>query len=206
MTSDRTVAAYDQIAALYAKRNAAMPEDLATLATRFLELVRQGAKILDVGCGAGRDMAWMEARGARVTGVDLSAGMLAEARRQVRGALLQMDMRRLNFPDARFGGVWCTASLLHLPKREAPGALREMRRVLVPHGILFLCIQEGAGEGWESAPYDVAVDRFFARYRMEETNDTLSRAGFVILACHRTDAGSRRWLQILAKKATEGGE
>lgn len=203
MTSDRTISAYDRIAPLYAERNAAMPEELAACATWFLAQIGPGAGILDVGCGAGRDMAWMEARGARATGVDLSAGMLAEARRKVRGPLLQMDMRRLNFPAARFGGVWCTASLLHLPRREAPDALREMRRVLVPDGILFLGIQEGAGEGWETAPYDVPVDRFFARYQMEEATAMVSRAGFVVLACHRTAAGSRHWLQILARKTGE---
>lgn len=85
MTSDGTIAAYDRIAALYAKRNAAMPEDLAAMATRFLELVRPDTEILDAGCGAGRDMAWMEAWGAQIIGIDLSAGMLAETRQRVHG-------------------------------------------------------------------------------------------------------------------------
>lgn len=206
MISRTNTAAYDRIAPLYAERNAVMPKDLATLATRFLELVGPEAQILDVGCGAGRDMAWMESRGATVTGIDLSTGMLAEAGRQVHGPLLQMNMRHLSFPDAHFGGVWCTASLLHLPKREAPDALREMCRVLVSDGILFLGIQEGTGEGWEAGPHDIPVERFFARYRLEEVEDMLSRVGFVILEHHRFDAGSRRWLQFLAKKRAEGGE
>jgi len=205
-TSTMNAAAYDRIAPLYAQRNAAMPEELAAIASQFLALVGPEAALLDVGRGTGRDMAWMEARGVVVTGIDLSTGMLAEARRQVRGLLLQMDMRHLTFPDGRFDGIWCTASLLHLLKLDAPDALREMRRVLVDGGILFLGLQEGTGEGWEVGPYDVPVERFFARYRVAEVEEMLAQTGFVTLEYGSTDAGNRRWLQFLAEKLGEGGK
>src|SRR5690242_18132972 len=131
----RTV--YDQIAPEYAVRTAEMPPDLVACADRFLAWIDRDALVLDLGCGPGRDMAWMEARGARVIGADLSAGMLAQARGQVRGGLAQMDMGRLAFPSGSFAGVWCDAALLHLPKSAALHALGEMRRVSRLGGLLF---------------------------------------------------------------------
>jgi len=197
MTAERVAAAYDRIAADYAVINAAMPPTLAELATRFLARLGPDARVLDVGCGAGRDMAWMEARGATVTGIDLSTGMLTRAREIVQGELLGMDMRHLDLPDGHFDGVWCCVSLLHLPKTQAPIALAEMRRVLVPGGTLYLGVQEGEGEAWESAPYG-SVERLFARYTSPGAETLLSNAGYAVIERGSSTAGARRWLNFLA--------
>lgn len=193
----RVAAAYDRYAPEYAAINAAMPPQLAALAERFLNRLGPGARVLDLGCGAGRDMAWMEARGARVIGADLSAGMLMEAHSVAHGPLAQMDMCRLALAAGSFDGVWCSASLLHVPKAQAPAALAETRRVLVPGGTLYLGVQEGEGEMWERMP-DGTVERFFARYGMDEAAELLSRAGFSVIDRGRADSGSRRWLNYLA--------
>ncbi len=199
----RIGAAYDRIAADYAVRNAAMPSDLLALGVRFLTLVGPGARILDAGCGAGRDMAWLEGQGAVVTGIDLSRGMLAQARPGTRGNLVRMDLRRLALRSGRFRGVWCMASLLHVPKADAPDALRELRRVLAPGGALCLGLQEGEGEAWERVPYGT-VERLFARYTPEEVEALLDRAGFTVREWHANRAGARRWLQFLAAAPGKG--
>lgn len=199
MISDRTADAYDRIADDFARINAAMPAPLVDYGRRFLSLIGSHAQVLDVGCGAGRDMAWLEADGADVTGVDLSAGMCAQARRRVRGDVLCADMRRLPFPAGAFVGVWCMAALLHLSKVDAPVALAEMRRVLAPRGMLHLTLQEGQGETWEPVPYRrEVVERFFARYQYDEARALLEGAGFAILDSRTNEAGDRRWLQFLA--------
>ena len=197
MADKHTQAAYDQIAAQYAVKNAAMPKALTTAGRRFLELLGPGPRILDAGCGAGRDMAWLQRRGATVAGMDLSRRMLALAQSMARGPLLQMDMRSLALRAGIFAGVWCCASLLHLPKRQAPLALAEMRRVLVPHGLLFLSVQEGTGEGWEEGPYP-AVKRFFARYSHEEMATLLAQSGFRVIESSANAGRWQRWLQFLA--------
>ncbi len=53
--------AYDLIAQEYAVRHQAMPPRIVELGERFLGYLTPGSRILDVGCGSGRDMAWMEA-------------------------------------------------------------------------------------------------------------------------------------------------
>ncbi len=197
MTTKRMQGAYDAIAAQYAVINAAMPQALMNAAARFLTLAGPSARVLDVGCGAGRDMAWFERHGVPVTGIDLSRGMLLQARSQVQGQLLQMDMRRLAFRAASYDGVWCSASLLHLPKDEVPTTLAEFGRVLRPKGVLFLAVQEGTGEQWERGPYG-AVDRLFARYSPAEMTTLLSGGGFTVHEQASDEAGTRRWLQFVA--------
>ena len=132
-----------------------------------------------------------------VTGIDPSSGMLAQARARVRGDQLRMNLCRLAFSAGRFQGVWCMASLLRLPKAEAPDALGEMRRVLLPGGALLLGLQEGEGEIWESAPYGTA-ERLFVRYTPGEAEALLNLAGFSVHERAANDAGRRRWLQFLA--------
>ncbi len=197
MSTDQTRAAYDLIAPSYAQVNAAMPAELDAAAARLLELVGPKARVLDLGCGAGRDMSWLERLGFHVTGADYSPGMLAHALLRAIGPLMLMDMRHLGLRDRQFQGVWCCASLLHLPKREAPVALAEIRRVLVPGGVLFLSVQHGAGEVWESCAYADA-ERFFARYEQSEMAALLAECGFSMLESSSGQGGERLWLQFFA--------
>ena len=200
MFNERMADAYDRIAGDYAVINATMPATLIEFGLRFLSLTGTDAHIIDIGCGVGRDMAWLEEHGATVIGIDLSPGMLAQARSRVQGDLMQMDMRHLAFPAAHFQGAWCMAALLHLPKGEARGVLDETHRVLVPGGALHLSVQEGQGEAWEPVSYRTnhSVERFFARYTWDEANTLLNETHFRIIKSQRNDGGNRHWLQFLA--------
>ena len=99
-------------------------------------------------------MAWLEGLGLTVVGMDVSSGMLAQARARAEGALLRMDVRGLGLRAGQFQGIWCCASLLRLPKSETPAALAEMRPALMPGGLLFLSVQAGEAETWEPCRYD----------------------------------------------------
>ncbi len=158
---------YDQIAPQYAAQNVGMPPNLVEAAALFARLLPPGALVLDLGCGAGRDMSWLRGLGLKVVGLDHSAGMLGEARLRVGSGLLLMNMRFPGLRSRRFQGVWCCASLLHLTKLDVPAAVRQMARVLAAGGTLFLSVQEGVGEGWEDCPY-ARGERFYARYRRKK--------------------------------------
>ena len=75
-----------------------------------------------------------------------------------------------------------------------------MRRVLAARCPLLLSIQEGDGEGWEPSPYDVPVERFFARYGPDEAETLVTAAGFVVQERRRGESPNRRWLQYLATR------
>ena len=195
-------ATYDRIAANYEATNRRRsPAQYPELANGFVERARAvgGAapRAVEMGCGPGQDMAWLEGQGIRMVGVDLSAGMLGEARRQVRGPLVQADMRRLPLRSGERPGVWCSAALLHLRRADAPVALAEMARLVVAGAPLYLSLQGGAGETWEHQAYGHEVERFFARYGMEEAAALVEEAGFRVERSEREVAGARTWLRVL---------
>ncbi|MGL4176336.1 MAG: class I SAM-dependent methyltransferase [Dermatophilaceae bacterium] len=109
-----------------------------------------GGTVLDAGCSTGRMTRYVADRGLEDTGVDLSPGMLAMARRDhpdldVReGSLLSLPV-----DDASFDGVLLWYSLIHLTDAELPVALAEVFRVVRPDGCVLAPFQVGDG------PWDV---------------------------------------------------
>jgi ubiquinone/menaquinone biosynthesis C-methylase UbiE len=193
-------AAYDEIAPAWTERAAAtaFPASFTELAAQFMAMAGPGAPVLDLGCGPGLHAAWLMQHGLQVMGVDLSSAMLAQAAPKVREKLVQGDMCNLPFGDGAFGGVWCVASLLHLPKTESPVALSEVRRILHPGGALLLSIAEGDGEAWEIGPASLPVERYFAFYQRTEADGLLAAAGFAVQQCGHSTSPGRRWINLLA--------
>lgn len=107
------------------------------LAIERLKLV-PGQHVLDLGCGPGDGATRIAEAGAFAIGLDYSQGMLETARHAVglSGRLTRGDAGRLPFADASFDKICCTNSFHHYPDHLA--ALREMRRVLKPGGLLVL--------------------------------------------------------------------
>lgn len=148
--------------------------------------------VLDAGCGSGRDARALAARILPVLAVDLSQGMLDEAavwtaRRLPAGAIRYalMDLRRLELPDACCRGVWCSASLLHLPRPVAPRAVAELARVSRPGAPLVVFLKL-AGDGPEQRYIDYEHDnlpgarRFFAYYTPDEARALVEAAGYIV--------------------------
>jgi ubiquinone/menaquinone biosynthesis C-methylase UbiE len=146
-------------------------------------------------------MAWMEAQGFHVTGIDLSNEMLTQARMRVQGELLHQDMCHLTFPPASFEGIWCCSAFFHLPKTKATTALNQMQQVLVPGGILYLSLLEGQDETWKEESRFAGVKRFFAHYTSEEFETLLAQANFSLIEYSRDMADSAHtWLNFLTRK------
>jgi malonyl-CoA O-methyltransferase len=99
-----------------------------------------GLEVLDLGCGTGRHSLWLAGRGANVTAVDFSEGMLAEARRKPGAGAVRFVVHDLHetlpFPSASFARVVSGLVLEHLD--DLGGFFREARRVLRPGGLAFV--------------------------------------------------------------------
>lgn len=194
---EKVQTAYDQIVMEFAKQNHFhMAANLVSLAKKLISHVGPNGRIVEVGCGTGRDMAWFEAHSLSVTGLDLSIGMLTYARDQVHGDLCAMNMCHIGFRDEYFDGTWCCASLLHLPKDHAPNALREIYRIMKPNGMLVLSILEGATEGWEAGSA-FGVERYYARYQVTEMKTMLSENGFCVSDIEASPGNNRSWLAFV---------
>lgn len=173
--------------------------------------------VLDAGCGPGRDSRAFAATGLPVLGVDLSQGMLDEAgertaRRLPIGSIRYalMDLRRLELPDASCRGVWCSASLLHLPKRVAPRAMAELARVARPGAPVAVFLKDrqpdGEAERYEPYPTEAAPDgqRFYAYYTAEEAHALVADAGLEVIedtaAAHLDHSREHGWVCVFARK------
>lgn len=204
---DPTIATYDRIAVEFARRNFDLTN--GRYLDAFARAVTGNApaerfRILDAGCGPGRDSKWFRERGFQVIGVDLSAGMLAEARRRVPEVeFRQADLRYLDFPDGHFDGVWCCASLLHLPRHDVPAVLASFRRLL-DHGYLFIAVKAGQGEEIEERTYGPGSPRHFTYFTRHELELYVERAGFEVRELWEgepTPTARHGWLNLLAQTA-----
>lgn len=207
MSDNPTIATYDRVAAEFARRN--FSHIHADHLERFARAIDGSApaerfRILDAGCGPGRDSKWFREHGFQVIGVDLSAGMLAEARRRVPDVeFRQADLRSLDFPDGHFDGIWCCASLLHLPRHDVPVVLASFRRLL-DHGFLYVAVKAGQGEEVEERGYGAGNPRSFTYFTRHELELYVERAGFEVRQVWESDptpTARNGWLQILAQTA-----
>jgi SAM-dependent methyltransferase len=133
-----TLAAYDAAAAAYAQEWAGQPApvDLHDLVKRFF---RPGLTA-DIGCGSGRDAAWLAANGFPTVGYDPSAGLLAQARRAHPGvAFEQAALPELHgIAEDTFDNVLCETVIMHLGRKDIAPAVCRMLAILKPDGILAL--------------------------------------------------------------------
>lgn len=190
-------AAYDQIAGLYAARQANRDRSFPDLTTVFAGRLPRVADVADLGCGPADDGALFARAGHRVIGIDRSAGMLAHAARALPGRVIRADLRRLPLATEGIDGVWCCASLLHVPHDQTMTALREMRRVLRPGGSLALITAAGQGARLEPVPYAPTVQRWFFYRTAAELNEQVRAARLQVVAMTE-EVTSRHWLKILA--------
>ena len=200
-TVRRTVQSYNLIAAEYAAKWFDKPV-LEPFLNRFITLVRDHGWVIDIGCGPGRDLAYLLKHEVPTIGIDLSKSMLAEARRRVPGgAHIQADCRQLPFHTDSLAGIWACASLLHLPRSDFALAISEFARVLY-QGHLFLGMKEGDGEQWVQET--CGSDRFFTYYRPPEIESTLGRAGFELIELTRNidpSSTGTTWINVYAEQA-----
>ena len=133
-----TLAAYDSNAAHFAAewRDQEPPEDMyALLRAHFTP-----GPTIDVGCGAGRDTAWLAAHGFDARGIDASAGLLAEAR----AAHSALRFEQAALPElagverGTFQNVLCETVIMHLDPTQVGPAVRCLLALLRPGGTLYL--------------------------------------------------------------------
>jgi SAM-dependent methyltransferase len=136
-------------------------------------LVETGSgRILDFGCGPGRDVAAFAQRGFDVTGLDGSAEFCHMARQFSGRDVLHQDFLSLDLPAGAFDGIFANASLFHVPGQELPRVLSQLHTALDVGGVLFSSNPRGQGqEGWNG-------ERYGAYHSFSSWKALLETAGF----------------------------
>ena len=116
-------------------------------------------RILDFGCGPGRDLKAFKNLGHTAIGLD-GAARFAEMARNFSGCeVWHQDFLKLQLPPAYFDGIFANASLFHVPSQELPRVLKELYATLKPNGVLFSSNPRGDNqEGWNGERYGAYHD------------------------------------------------
>jgi SAM-dependent methyltransferase len=144
-----TLAAYDTDAASFAKdwHEQPAPHDLHDIVQRFF--VKDGTTA-DIGCGSGREVAWLNANGFLAVGYDASDGLLAEARARYP----DLDFVWAELPELygiaanTYDNVLCETVIMHLDRAQIAPSVRRMLDIVKPGGIFYLSwrVTEGADQ------------------------------------------------------------
>ena len=191
-----TINFYEKNAEAYAALT--VKADMSRAYEKFLAYLPHGAKVLDAGCGSGRDSLFFMRQGYRVTMLDASAAMCRCAEKLTGQKALHKTFAEINF-DKQFDGIWANASLLHVPEQELEKVLKILHRALKDDGVLYASWKYGEAERRDG-------ERFYCDMTEEKLKKLLRRTGcFVckevwvsedVLPLHR----EQRWLNVVLGK------
>ena len=145
VSDQQTLAEHNARAACYADdwHNQPEPADLHAVIRQFFT----PGPTADIGCGSGREVAWLNANGYPAVGYDAAEGMLAVARERYPQFSFRLaalpDLAGI--PDESFDNVLCETVIMHLPREQIAPAVRRLTAILKPAGILYASWRVTAG-------------------------------------------------------------
>jgi predicted TPR repeat methyltransferase len=168
---------------------------------RFISLIPKNGKVLDLGCGSGRDVQYFLDYDLNPVGVDASENLIEEAKKRVEiGEFKVMDIVNLDFKE-EFDGVWAQDIISYIGRNEINGVFSRINLSLVKKGMFFLSVREGDGEKLtkhEKLGKEEIMTGFFDK---EELEKLLKNNGFEIMNSYKQQGEDFTWINIFAKKS-----
>ena len=191
-----TLEYYDQNAEQFFKTTADV--DFTDTQDRFLQYLQLGSRILDLGCGSGRDARYFLGKGYQVDATDGSAEICRLASEYTGIPVRQMLFNELD-AEEEYDGIWACASILHLPEEELRDVMHRIGTALKKDGIFYTSFKYGDFAGERNGRYfrDFTEESFrefltdFHEFRMTDqwiTSDV------------RPNRGEERWLNVLLRR------
>lgn len=166
--------------------------------------LREGAHVLDLGCGAGVPSTKQLAERFQVVGVDISETQLRLARANVPGAtFIRSDLTELEFEDGSYDGIAALYSISHVPREEHPGLFEKITGWLRPGGFFLASLGVGGDPDWTGEW--LGVPMFFSSYDADANRQLLQAAGLTlvldeVVSMKEQGEGQVAFLWVLAQK------
>ena len=192
----RTLDYYEKNAKRFAEGTVAV--DFTATQNRFLDKLQPGGRILDFGCGSGRDTRYFLEQGYRVEAVDGSAELCRLA-----GEYMGIRVRQMLFGDLSevkvYDGIWACASVLHLPEHELRDVTGKMAAALKENGVLYLSFKYGTFSGERDGRFFTDMtEASFADLIREIVNLAVEEQW---VTCDvRPGREGERWLNLILRK------
>ncbi len=172
--------------------------DFTQIQNLFLEFLPEGARILDFGCGSGKDTKYFLDLGYQVDAVDGSIELCKAASEYTGITVKHMYFQDLDETE-KYDGIWACASILHAKKEELPDIIHKMSSATKANGIIYVSFKYGNFEGKRNG-------RYFTD--MTENMMTALLAGIPELKVEkqwitgdvRAGRGDERWLNMILRK------
>ena len=157
-------------------------------------------RLLDFGCGPGRDLLALSQRGHEVTGLDGTPAFVDMAHSLSGCPVLQQNFLALDLGEACFDGIFANASLFHIPRAELPRVLGELFASLTPGGVLFCSNPRAFEADWEG----FRGERYGSYLSVEGWLGLLADAGFTLerhfLRPTDKPPSEQPWLAVVARR------
>ncbi len=170
--------------------------DMSGWRERFEKYLPKHGKILDAGCGSGRDSKAFMQDGCYVTSFDASEEMCKAASALTGLEVKQMRFQELDYRD-EFDGIWACASLLHVSYEELPDVMLRLKKALKKDGVIYVSFKYGT-------EITTKGERTFSNFTEETVKNLMENAGFEIRECIvsedvRADRAGEKWVNAIAK-------
>ena len=194
---DKTLDYYDRIAEDFAADT--RDADVGELHALFLSHLPAGARILDLGCGSGRDSRLFRDKGYEVVAVDGSREFCKIASALIGQEVLCRTFEELDFEED-FDGVWACASILHVPSERLPGVIARISRALKVGGFFYASFKYGVFEGERNGRYftDLNEAGFAALIAASPEFEIIETR---VTSDVRPGRAEEKWLNVVVRKA-----
>ena len=170
--------------------------DMSLWRDQFESYLADGGRILDAGCGSGRDSKAFKQHGFSVVAFDASKEMCKATSELIGQEVLQMKFQEIDFEE-EFDGIWACASLLHVTYDELPSVMAKLRKVLKSKGIIYVSFKYGTTKM-------IKGERTFSNFTEATVEKMLNETGFEVIECGitcdvRKDREDEKWINAIAR-------